>query len=86
MQQPWLTEVETDVENISGSWEKLSVSLIEYVIVMNWSSLLRYNMLIVVLSIDNTQYGVVKGRVSGRTEKSCCNIVMLTSILLQFAL
>jgi hypothetical protein len=67
MQQPWLTQVEIDGENISEIWEKLSVCVIEYVIVMNWSQVLGYNML-TVLSIDNTEYGVVKGRVSGRTE------------------
>jgi hypothetical protein len=49
VQQSWLTEVEIDGENISESWEKLSVWLIEYVIVMNWSAVLGYNMLIVVL-------------------------------------
>lgn len=86
MQQPWLTQVEPDGKNISESWGRFSVWLIEYVIVMNWSPVLGYNMLIVVLSIDNTEYGAVKGRVSGRTEKSCCNMVMLTSIPLRFAL
>jgi hypothetical protein len=43
-------------------------------------------MLIVVLSIDDKVYGVVKGRVIGRTEKSYCRIVILTSIPLRFAL
>jgi hypothetical protein len=43
-------------------------------------------MLIIVLSMVAEAYGAVKGRVSGRTEKSCSSIDILTSFSLRYAL